>query len=171
MIIVLDIDQTVADNHHRAHYVDREEGDKTPRDWEGFLQAHLVAKDTVVEGADEALKHFARLGYRLVFVTGRREELRKTTTFWLKEKFDIDVDDDSLLMRPAGNMMKPTEYKREQITALKTEFPNETFLFVDDDIFMGPVYAEFGIVLKAPECWNVIFPSTKEQEPSNQWRK
>jgi predicted secreted acid phosphatase len=171
VIVVLDIDGTIANNDHRAHYVDRKEGDPTPKDWDGFLQPHLVAKDTIVRGAAKAIEHFTRLGYRLVFLTGRREELRKTTAFWLKERFDLDVTDDQLIMRPVGNMMKPTEYKREQIVNLRGEFPKETFLFVDDDQFMWSVYAEFGIVLRAPECWDNIFPVSVEEEPSNIWRK
>lgn len=171
MIVVLDIDGTIANNDHRSHYVERKEGDETPKDWESFLQPHLVAKDTVVEGVATSVKHFQRLGYRIVFLTGRNEGLRKTTDAWIKEHLELDITEEQLIMRAAGNMMKPTEYKREQLIQLKSDYPNESFVFVDDDKFMWNVYAEFGVVLRAPECWNVVFPHTTEEEPSNIWRK
>lgn len=171
MIIVSDIDSTVANNDHRAHFVDRKEGDDTPKDWKGFLQPHLVEKDTIVEGAERGFEHFKRLGYKILFLTGRNEGLRDVTAKWIKDKFDLDVDDDTLLMRGIGNMLTPVHYKREQLQALKTQYPRETFIFLDDDKYMWSVYAEFGVVLRAPECWDVIFPHNTEVEPVDQWRK
>lgn len=171
MIVVLDIDGTLANNDHRAHHVDRAEGDARPKDWEGFLAPHLVAKDVLIEGAARAVQHFLDLKYRVLFLTGRNEGLRSVTTQWIKEKLDIDATDDTLTMRPPGNMMTATKYKREQIINIKQEFPKEPLLFIDDDKYMWPVYAEFGIVLRAPECWNVIFPVNAEVEPVDVWRK
>lgn len=171
IIAVIDIDGTVANNDHRAHHVDRKEGDDRPKDWEAFLQPHLVAKDTVVEGARKAIDHMKQLGWRFIFLTGRREELRKTTDAWIKEHLEIDLTEDQLIMRPVGNMMKPTEYKGQQLQTLKSENPGASFVFFDDDKFMWKIYAEYGLVLQAPECWNVVFPHTTEEEPSNIWRK
>lgn len=171
IIAVIDLDGTVANNDHRAHYVERAEGDATPKDWEAFLQPHLVEKDTVVEGAIEAVRHMERLKWRFIFLTGRRESLRHTSDRWIKEKLGVDITDEQLIMRPTGNILKPTEYKREQIVALRGSHPTADFVFFDDDKYMWPVYAEFGLVLRAPECWNVVFPHNTEEEPSNIWRR
>lgn len=170
-VLVLDIDGTIANNDHRAHYVDRKEGDNTPKDWEGFLQPHLVGKDVLVEGAKAAIEHFLRLDYSVVFVTGRREALRDTTMRWIKEQLDIDATDTTLLMRPSGNMLKATEVKREAILALRDTYRNQPMIFVDDDKYMWPVYAEFGLVLRAPQCWESMFPHNAEVEPVDIWRK
>ena len=171
MIIVLDIDGTLANNDHRAHHVDRAEDDARPKDWQAFLAPHLVAKDVVIEGAMKALEHFQLLKYKIMFLTGRNESLRDVTTQWIFEKLGIEVNDDTLLMRGTGNMMTAAAYKRESAQSLRSQFPVETFVFIDDDKYSWQGYADIGVVLKAPECWAVIFPSTTEAEPVDVWRK
>lgn len=166
MIIVLDIDITIANNDHRAHHVDGEK-----KDWAAFLAPHLVAKDVLVEGAKRAIEHFQALNYKIIFLTGRNESLRDTTAEWLLKHLGIEVNDDSLLMRGAGNMMTAATYKRQSAQMLKSRYPAETFLFVDDDKFSWAAYAEIGLVLKAPECWETIFPHNAETEPVDIWRK
>jgi predicted secreted acid phosphatase len=166
MIVILDIDGTIANNDHRAHHVD---GDK--KDWTEFLKPHLVAKDVLIEGAQRAIEHFQLLNYKLMFLTARNESLRETTTLWIHEKLGVDVNDDSLIMRGAGNLMTAAAYKREQAQNLKSQYPTETFLFIDDDKYSWEGYADIGIVLRAPECWDTIFPTTTEVEPVDVWRK
>lgn len=166
MIVVLDIDGTIANNNHRAHHVDGEK-----KDWVEFLKPHLVAKDVLIEGAQRALEHFRLLGYRILFLTGRNESLREVTAQWILEKLGIEVDDDSLIMRGAGNMMTAAAYKRESAQNLKSQFPRETFIFIDDDKYSWQGYMDIGIVLKAPECWETIFPHNEEAEPVDVWRK
>jgi hydroxymethylpyrimidine pyrophosphatase-like HAD family hydrolase len=166
MIVVIDIDGTVANNDHRAHHIET----KKP-DWEAFLQPHLVAKDTLVPGAKKAIEHMATMRYKVVFLTGRHEGLRPTTTQWIQDNLGVEVNDDTLIMRNAGNLLKASEYKREQAQALRTEHPMEQFLFIDDDKYSWGSYADIGVVLKAPECWDVIFPKTDEVEPADLWRR
>jgi len=171
MIIVFDIDGTVANNDHRAHHVDRAEGDARPKDWQQFLAPHLVAKDVLIEGTRRAVEHFQLLSYKIVFLTGRNENLREVTATWIFEKLGIDVTDDNLIMRGAGNMMTAAAYKRESAQVLRSQFPRETFVFIDDDKYSWAGYADIGLVLKAPECWDVIFPHNTEAEPVDVWRK
>lgn len=167
MIIVIDIDGTVANNDHRAHHVDN----KPKPNWEAFMQPHLVAKDTLVPGAKKAIEHFQELRYKVIFLTARHEGLRATTTQWIQEHLGLEVNDDTLIMRNAGNMLKASEYKREQAQSLKTEHPMEQFVFIDDDKYTWASYSDIGLVLRAPECWDSIFPETKEIEPADVWRK
>jgi hydroxymethylpyrimidine pyrophosphatase-like HAD family hydrolase len=160
MYVIIDIDGTVADNKHRAHYV---EG--TQKDWDNFFRADLVLKDTLIPGVMEALQRFQELKYELIFVTGRHEPLRDATMRWLHEKLGIDTDDGNLLMRPAGNMLDAAAYKREQVMTLKRERHNtgRGFLFIDDDLKVLPMFAEHGIAMKAPECWTILFPKPKAE--------
>lgn len=166
MIIVIDIDGTVANNDHRAHHVDT-----AKPNWEAFLQPHLVAKDTLVPGAKKAIEHFQELRYKIVFLTGRNEGLRPTTSQWIQEHLGIEVNDDTLIMRNTGNMLKASEYKREQAQGLKSNNPVEQFLFIDDDKYSWRSYSDIGVVLRAPECWDSIFPTTDDVEPADVWRK
>lgn len=171
MIVVLDIDGTLANNDHRAHLVDRKEDDARPKDWQAFLAPHLVAKDVVIEGAQRALEHFQKLNYKIMFLTGRNESLRETTAQWIFEKLGITVNDDTLLMRGAGNMMTAAAYKRESAQTIKSQSPMETFVFIDDDKYSWAGYSDIGIVLRAPQCWETIFPLNTEAEPVDVWRK
>lgn len=166
MLIVIDIDGTVANNDHRAHHLE-----KSKPDWAAFLQPHLVAKDTLVPGARKAIEKFQDLRYKIVFLTSRNESLRPTTAQWIQDNLGFEVNDDTLIMRNAGNMLKTSEYKREQAQALRSAHPTEQFLFIDDDKYSWASYSDIGVVLRAPECWDTIFPTTNEIEPADVWRK
>lgn len=155
MFVVLDLDQTLADVTHRVHHVE-----KDPKDWDAFFDPALVIKDKVVAGAERVLTHFEELKYDFVILTGRNEDLRDTTMRWVQENLNIKVPDTHLLMRPNGNMLSAAEYKREQLLSFKQGLENKDnhFLIIDDDTDMGDALKDLGIVLKAPECWALLFP-------------
>lgn len=159
MHVVIDIDGTVANNRHRAHYVENGQ-----RDWDSFLRPDLVLKDTLIPGAKKVIEKFIELKYEVIFVTGRHEPLRDATMRWLQEKLGFDANDNNLLMRPAGNMMNAATYKREQVIALKREryIHGRGFIFIDDDVKTLPMFAEHGLALQAPQCWDVMFVEPKE---------
>jgi phosphoglycolate phosphatase-like HAD superfamily hydrolase len=154
MFVVLDLDETLADCAHRAHFVE-----KGPKNWDAFFAPDLVFKDPVVKGAERVLAHFADLKYDLVVLTGRDEDLRDTTMRWLLEKLNISLPDGHLLMRQVGNMLNAAEYKREQLMNFKNglENKNNDFLIIDDDADAGVALRDLGTVLKAPECWALLF--------------
>lgn len=155
MFVVLDVDQTIADNSHREHHVN-----KTPKDWDAFLEPSLVFKDTVVSGAERVIAQLVELKYDLVILTGRNEDLRDVTMRWLLDKLNLAVPDTHLLMRPAGNMLNAAEFKREQLLNFKQGLENRDngFIIIDDDVSVGSTLSSFGIILKAPECWDLLFP-------------
>jgi len=155
MFVVLDLDETIADVSHRAHHVE-----KNPKDWDAFFAPDLVIKDKVVQGVARVLTHLADLKYDFLILTGRNEDLRDTTMRWLNENLDIAIPDENLLMRPNGNMLNAGEFKREQLLNYKQGLENKdaSFLIIDDDADAGVSLREFGVVLKAPECWALLFP-------------
>lgn len=158
MFVILDLDKTLADNSHRAHFVEKE-----PMNWDAFLSPGLVAQDTVVPGVERVLEKFAELKLDLVVLTGRTEDLRDTTMRWLLEKLGISLVDDHLLMRSSGNMLTDAEYKREQLLNFKQGIEDKStpFLIIDDDSQATEMLSAYGVVLKAPECWNILFPADK----------
>lgn len=155
MFVVLDLDETLADVSHRAHHVTKE-----PKDWDAFFDPAAVIKDKVVKGVARVLLHFTELKYDFVILTGRNEDLRDTTMRWLQENLDIAVPDENLLMRPNGNMLNAGEFKREQLLNFKQGLENKdaAFMIIDDDPEACVALKEFGVVLKAPECWGLLFP-------------
>lgn len=165
MPIVIDIDGTLANNDHRSHFIEKQE----PADWTSFLRADLVAKDVPIEKTKRALQKLVELKSTIVFLTGRNEGLREVTKQWLFEHYDLDVKDEQLIMRPVGNMLNATQFKGEKIPEILRDFGSEA-VFIDDDKYMHAVYERFGIALKAPECWDVMFPEFK-LDPESYWRK
>lgn len=166
MNIVLDIDGTIANNAHRVHHLTT----GPQPDWNAFLEPSLVAKDTLIPGAERAIRLFEELKYQIFFLTGRGEHLRLTTHAWLLQHLNLDIPDERLLMRPQGNLLKATEFKREQLLALRQDYPGP-FLYADDDKHMWPVYREFGVVLAAPACWAVLFPELSPGAPDEEFWK
>lgn len=155
MFVFLDLDQTLADNTHRVHHIK-----KSPKDWDTFEAPDLVGKDTVIAGALRVLNQLIELKYDVVILTGRHESLRDTTMRWMLEHLNLSVPDTHLLMRGHGNMLSAAEYKKEQVLNFKQGLENRGggFLFIDDNANVCATLAAFGVVMKAPECWSVMFP-------------
>jgi hypothetical protein len=155
MFVVLDVDGTIADNTHRAHHVEKE-----PKNWEAFSAPGTVIKDTLIPGVARVVTKFQEMKCDIVILTGRTEDLRDTTMRWLLENLNLAIPDTSLLMRPNGNMLSAAEYKRDQILSFKQGLDNRdgAFLFIEDDAETCVGLEPFGTVLKAPECWGVLFP-------------
>lgn len=154
MFIVIDLDATLADCAHRDHFIK-----SSVKDWDSFYAPEHVIKDGVVSGAERVLAHFTELKYEIVVMTGRQENLRDTTMRWLLEKLNLSLPEGYLLMRQEGNMLNPAQYKREQLLNFKNTLENKdvNFLIIDDDADAGVALEDMGIVLKAPECWPLLF--------------
>ena len=101
-IILCDIDGTIADNSHRQHFL---EGKK---DWDGFF-SELVNDLPIQIIIDKVIQEQAN-GKEIVFLTGRPERYRYSTTLWLKEYFNFEF---KLLMRKDGDRRNKLEIKKE----------------------------------------------------------
>ncbi len=100
-IILCDIDGTVADNSHRQHFL---EGKK---DWDGFF-SELTNDLPIQLIIDKVIQEQAN-GREIVFLTGRPERHRYSTTLWLKEHFDFEF---KLFMRNDGDQRNKLEVKK-----------------------------------------------------------
>ena len=101
-IILCDIDGTIANNDHRQHFL---EGKK---DWDGFF-SELVNDLPIQIIIDKVIQEQAN-GKEIVFLTGRPERYRYSTTLWLKEYFNFEF---KLLMRKDGDRRNKLEIKKE----------------------------------------------------------
>ena len=81
-IVLCDIDGTVANNDHRQHFL---EGKK---DWDGFFSE--LVNDLPIQIIIDKVTQEQTNGKRVVFITGRPERYRYSTTLWLKEYFDFE---------------------------------------------------------------------------------
>ena len=108
-IVLCDIDGTVANNDHRQHFL---EGKK---DWDGFF-SELINDVPISQIINEVNKHYTT-GKKIIFLTGRPERYRYSTTLWLKENFEFEFE---LLMR------KNNDYRNK--LAIKNEIFENNFL-------------------------------------------
>lgn len=156
MILLVDIDGTIADNSHREGFL---QGSK--KDWDSFYNPELMAKDEPIAVAMEVVPRLiTREGIHFLFLTGRPERTREVTVAWLAKHIGCvatppsSVDGPHLLMRPDGDHRRADVYKEEWVTFLKKW--NKPLVFIDDDERNTEMYRKHGIYLKAPECWSVF---------------
>lgn len=101
-IVLCDIDGTVANNDHRQHFL---EGKK---DWDGFFSE--LVNDLPIQIIIDKVTQEQTNGKRVVFITGRPERYRYSTTLWLKEYFDFEFQ---LLMRKDNDQRHKIQIKKE----------------------------------------------------------
>jgi hypothetical protein len=148
MILVLDIDGTLADVSHREHYVDKSEPD-----WDSFFNPTEVEKDKPILEAQDTFPLLPEAFDEIYFLTGRPESLRDTTTVWLKEHFGIDVGEADLWMREDGDERSSVFVKRDFLRDADW-LDEDDVVFVDDEEKNLLMMAEFGEPVEASEFWS-----------------
>lgn len=165
MIILCDLDGTVADNSHRQGFIQ-----STKKDWDSFYRPELILQDKPIEKAKAWVPNLiSRVGpENFIFLTGRPERTRQATEQWLSQNIGIAVRRlgyatlapysnkhlPQLVMRKDGDHRAAHVYKEELCEFLRTN--STTLLFLDDDERNTMMYSRYGIFLKAPECWEVF---------------
>ena len=161
MILVLDIDNTLADCSHRVHLL---KDSKSVEDLRNFMAVEEVTKDSPFPKAQEALKLILPIIDKLYVVTGRNEYLREITQEWLKKHFGLSPTAYTLIMRPTGELSHATDHKIGRLSEVLFKFYNKSILFIDDDPFVLHEYSKYGLALKAPECWDLMVHEKPEKE-------
>ena len=94
---VFDIDNTLADVHHRWHHL--REGKKN---WDAFFAAQH--KDEPYAAVLDVLHALAtNKDDAIIVVTGRDERFRDVSLVWLNRHIGYEFRNEDLYMRPAGN--------------------------------------------------------------------
>lgn len=176
MIIVCDIDGTVADHFHRFQYVEGSEPcdctkgaliagcgscngtgrRKKKKNWEAYFDK--MGLDPVIPEAARVVPRlvFARPS-KFYFLTGRPERYRNITEQWLRDKLSVQINPlvgPKLHMRPDTDRRSSSLYKDDLASALSSL--GHRPLFIDDDLRNKDMYEKYGVFLKAPECWSVF---------------
>jgi hypothetical protein len=137
MLVVFDIDGTVADIDHRLHHIKSK-----PKNWAAFDAA---AKNDVVIKATRNL-YFSLLydsGHDLVFATGRNERNRKQTESWLAANgFKGYV---KLYMRNATDFRQDSLVKQDMLNLIIAEFGKKPDLVFEDRTRVVKMWRDNGI--------------------------
>lgn len=125
MLILFDIDGTLADISHRLHFVKHPphvEGewiDWTP-DWDSFHDPEQVAKDLPIPEMVQIHNTLETANHEIHYVTGRPIELWDTTDSWLTANLIRSSPD--LWMRPSGDHRPDYQIKEEILETIKTDY-------------------------------------------------
>ena len=131
-IVICDIDGTIANNDHRQHYL---EGKK---DWEGFF-SELINDEPIFPIINKVIEEY-NAGKEIVFLTGRPERYRYSTTLWLKEYFNFDL---KILMREDNDRNNKLKVKKE---IFEKNFKAEEIAYIiDNDNDLVSMWSSMGI--------------------------
>jgi phosphoglycolate phosphatase-like HAD superfamily hydrolase len=132
MLVVFDIDGTLADNHHRVHHVKSK-----PKNWPAYDAA--IPDDTAIWPMAETFRALRLAGYDIIFVTGRSERSRKDTVEWLDENDLHNLDENDLhnslskvYMRPDGDYRSDDIVKCEILDQIIKEYGFKPDIWFDD---------------------------------------
>lgn len=114
MLVMFDIDGTLANAEHRLHHVR-----STPKNWPAFFAG--LSNDTVIEPVAEIFHSLRRTGNTLIFGSGRGEEHREQTMEWLGKHHLWDYRS-KLYLRPLGDRRHDDIVKFEFLEKIKVDF-------------------------------------------------
>lgn len=149
MFILCDLDGTVADNSHRAGFIQ-----STVKDWDAFYQPDLILQDKPIDKAVKVVNRLITSGHvHFAFLTGRPERTRQATETWLgwHTQYSKLPLNPKVYMRKDGDHTSADKYKEGIISYLQ---PYGPFLFIDDDLRNVDMYWRYGLFLHAPSCWD-----------------
>ena len=121
MIVVCDIDGTVANVDHRRQFVAIR-----PKNWAAWNAG--MGRDTVYEDIVAILDLFADADFTVILCSGRGEESREVTEQWLS---DNDIPYQQLYMRSAGDNRKDSIVKVELLQQIREQW-GHPFVWLDD---------------------------------------
>lgn len=120
-VIIVDLDGTVCNHDHRAHFAEE-------KDWDAY-HAKLIG-DTVNHHIVSILEAMSASHYYILACTGRPEKYRLKTIEWLATN-QVPIDD--ILMRPNNNFDSDANLKIELVSEYFDGFGEEYVNFVLDD--------------------------------------
>lgn len=143
-IAIIDLDGVVANNTERFARAST----NGRIDWKVAFDPALVPLDTLIEGADLAVKRLEQQHYTIVFLTSRPEKMREATETWLAQH---DLDGYELIMKSLDmQFVKTVRWKADEVQAISQLRMADTILFVDDEEANREAVAALGngIVIK-----------------------
>jgi uncharacterized HAD superfamily protein len=137
MIVIIDIDDTLALNTHRYQISLDVYGNLN---WDTLYKFENVISDIPNIPMTDLVKNYKKDGYKIVIFTGRPEAIRDSTEFWLK-RYEIPYD--SLHMRSSeDHYISDVILKRKMY---ETHIDDEVFCAFDDMDSIIQLWVSMGI--------------------------
>lgn len=164
MILVLDIDNTLADISHRVSILTSSDT-VTKALFKEFLNKDLVKKDPPFSKAQRVIPKLLKKATEVHVITSRQRVLEKVTRDWLAEHFKL-TDNYILHMRKTDDWgaSRPHKERVLQKHIFRDENKDEIIMFFDDDPYVLNLYSKHGLAFKAPECWSLMIHNKPRKE-------
>lgn len=136
-IVICDIDGTIAQGGERLKLL------KEPNvDWDRFYEDCF--EDSPIDEICFLVEALYKVGYRIVFITGRRESVEAKTRAWIEKNLPA-LHGYTLLMRPTGDHRHDTDVKPELLrSALSQEQIGRISFILEDRNSMVAKWRELG---------------------------
>jgi hypothetical protein len=121
MLVVFDIDGTVAEIGHRLHWIQTH-----PKNWGAFYAG--ISSDREITPVATLARNLYSSGHKLVFCTGRDEKHRQATLTWLAVH---GLEHHGLYMRPDNDRRPDNEVKLGLINKIMSEHGLPDLVFED----------------------------------------
>jgi uncharacterized HAD superfamily protein len=127
MDYIFDIDDTLSDSSHRAHWISKDNPD---RNWGVYYK--LLTEDSPIKPVVTILQNLYDNGNRIVLCTGRPEEYRDITVSWL-EKHNISAHD--LYMRQKSETgLRNAQAKQIMLSRIRSAGYDPVAVFEDNPL-------------------------------------
>jgi hypothetical protein len=123
MLVVFDIDGTLANIEHRLDYVRSK-----PKNWKAFDAG--IPNDKVNEPVATVMCNMASWGHNIVLASGRNERSRDATVAWLDSN-DLSTYE-KLYMRPADDFRSDDIVKQEILDEIIRDYGKKPDMWFDD---------------------------------------
>lgn len=125
MLVVFDLDGTLANIEHRLDYVRSK-----PKNWKAFAAG--IPNDKVNEPVAEVFFALRNDGHDIIFASGRNERSRDATASWLDRKGFWCVDSSKLYMRKADDFRSDDIVKHEILDQIIIDYGKKPDMWFDD---------------------------------------
>jgi uncharacterized HAD superfamily protein len=127
MDYIFDIDDTLSNSNHRAHWISK---DNPNKNWGTYYS--LLIEDSPIDAVVEILQCLYEAGHRIILCTGRPEKYRNLTVQWL-EKYKIPAND--LFMRQTSESgLRNAQAKQIMFERIKTAGYSPAAVFEDNPL-------------------------------------
>ncbi len=137
MLVVFDIDGTLANLDHRLGFVRTK-----PKNWPAFFAG--IPNDTVNQPVAEVFHSLKNAGNTIIFASGRGEETRASTEKWLQDN-NLWNYTAKLYMRPAKDYRGDDIIKREILDQIVADFGKKPDMVFDDRPRVVKMWRDEGI--------------------------
>ena len=138
MLVVFDIDGTLANIEHRLDYVRTK-----PKNWKAFDAG--IPNDAVNMPVAEVFFSLRNDGHDIIFASGRNERSRDATIAWLDRKNFWCADSSKLYMRKADDFRNDSIVKREMLDEIIADYGKKPDMVFDDRPRVVKMWRDAGI--------------------------